>query len=130
MDNFQLVWLVPFATWHWTTIFNYGIILICLFLVVGTSGDVPILFLVGVALVAFAGAANLYSNLFAAPLFLIFVIRTIMLAGSLALAGLAPTEETRGIAIVMNLFTFPIFVMLIINCFLPGFIQDPRVLGC
>lgn len=126
MANIDWAQLIPVAPLHWTTIIHYLIILGALFILIASQSDVSLVFIFILAGIAIVTGADMYSNLINFPRFVIFMLRVGMVGLPLIIAGIAPAEELRGLAIIMGALGFIIFAITFLTCFLP-FLADPRI---
>lgn len=126
MPDFEWAQLIPIAPLHWTTIIHYLILLGAFFILIASQSDVSLVYIFILAGVAIVTGADLYSNLINFPRFVIFMLRVAMVGLPLIIAGIAPAEELRGIAIILGALGFVIFAITFLTCFIP-FLADPRI---
>jgi len=129
MPNIALQQIIPPDPWHWTTIFNYLLVLVALGTLVTAGGDdeTPLSFLFSLAVLAAMVGLNLYIPFFPIPIFFIFFYRVAMFAIPVILAGLSPTESSRQLGVLMSVIAFPLFIMIFGNPYVPLFLKDPRL---
>jgi hypothetical protein len=128
VQGFELTSLIPIAPLHWTSILHYVILLGALVILVSSQSDVSLAFIFWLAALALVTAGDLYSNLIAIPRFVIFMFRVGIVGIPLILSGIAPSDDTRGLAVVLGVLGFALFAMIFLTCFIP-FLGDPRIVG-
>jgi hypothetical protein len=124
--NFAL--LIPPFPLHWTSIAHYLVLLGAILLLLFAGDKTSIVYIAVVAIEALLVGLGLYSNLVAVPRLFIFLGRVLLLGIPVVLAGMAPTENARTVAVLMAIVALPLVVVLLITCLL-GPIGDPHVLS-
>ena len=127
-QGFELVQLIPVAPLHWTSILHYVILLGALLILVSSQSDVSIAFIFSLAALALVTAGDLYSNLINMPRFVIFIFRVGMVGVPLIIMGIAPSDDTRGLSIILAVLGFMLFAVVFLTCLAPAF-GDPRIVG-
>ena len=128
LQGFELASLIPVAPLHWTSIFHYLILLGALVILLSSQSDVSLAFIFFLASLALVTAGDLYSNLIAIPRFVIFIFRVAMVGVPLILSGIAPSDDTRGLAVILAIIGFALFAVVFLTCMIP-FMGDPRIAG-
>lgn len=128
LQGFELSSLIPISPLHWTSIFHYVILLGALVILISSQSDVSLAFIFFLAALALVTAGDLYSNLIAIPRFLIFTFRVAMVGVPLILSGIAPSDDTRGLAVILSIVGFALFAVVFLTCMIP-FLGDPRIAG-
>lgn len=126
----SLAQFIPLAPLHYTTILNYLLLLGTIFTlaVAGGDADTPLSFIFIMAILSGLIGVNLYINFFPGfPRFFIFLGRVGMFAIPLILTGLSPNEQSRGLGALLAVICFPLFVLILANPYMPGFLADPRI---
>ncbi len=127
-QGFELVQLIPVAPLHWTSILHYIILLGALTILVASQSDVSLAFIFFLAALALVTAGDLYSNLINLPRFVIFIFRVGMVGVPLIVMGISPSDDTRGLAIILSVLGFLLFAVVFLTCPVP-FLGDPRIVG-
>jgi hypothetical protein len=104
------------------------ILLGALVILISSQSDVSLAFIFFLAALALVTAGDLYSNLIAIPRFLIFTFRVAMVGVPLILSGIAPSDDTRGLAVILSIVGFALFAVVFLTCMIP-FLGDPRIAG-
>jgi len=128
LQSFELASLIPIAPLHWTSILHYVILIGALVILVSSQSDVSLAFIFFLAVLALVTAGDLYSNLIAIPRFVIFTFRVGMVGVPLILSGIAPSDDTRGLAVVLSILGFALFSVVFLTCPVP-FLGDPRIVS-
>ena len=124
--NIPVNQLIPLSPLHWTSILHYGVLLVTLYMLV-TSGDkTPLLYIIILGVEALLVGADLYIDKVAVTGIFIFLIRTVMTAVPIVMAGWSPTETARSAGIVAAILAIPILVLTFFSCNL-GALGDPRI---
>jgi hypothetical protein len=128
MPNISANMLLPSYPLHWTSILHYIVMAIALFALV-TSGDkASILNILVLAFLALLTGADLYIDRINMPRLFIFLIRVLILAIPLIMAGMAPTEQTRNLSVVTAILAFPILLVTFFSCIIQ-ILGDPRIMS-
>jgi len=126
MPDIAISEFLPMAPLHWTSIMHYLVLLTAIISLLGSGDEAPMIYVLALLAVALLTAVSLYLNFLPMPRIFVFLIRVIMLALPLALAGMGPTETTRQFGIIMALVAAPIIAITLFGCAL-GFFGDPRI---
>ena len=124
--NIPITQLIPLAPLHWTSILHYGVLLVTLYMLV-TSGDkTPLLYIIILGVEAMLVGADLYIDKVSVTGIFVFLIRTVMTAIPIIMAGWSPTETARSAGIMGAILAIPILVLTFFSCNLGPF-GDPRI---
>lgn len=126
MPDIAISEFLPMAPLHWTSIMHYLVLITAIISLLGSGDDAPMLYILALFAVALLTATSLYLNFLSLPRLFVFLIRVIMLAFPLILAGMGPTESTRQFGILMALVSAPILAITLFGCLL-GTLGDPRI---
>jgi hypothetical protein len=118
--------LIPFAPLHWTSILHYLILLGALAILVGAQSDVSLFFIFALAFLALVTGADLYAHIVNLPRLVIFMMRVAMVGVPFLLAGFAPAEQLRSVAVLMGILGALLFIAIFTTCPIP-FLGDPRI---
>lgn len=128
MPNITAAQLLPTNPLHWTSILHYLVLALAIFSLV-TSGDkASILHILILAMLALLTGADLYVDRISIPRLFVFIIRVLIMAIPLIMAGMAPTEQTRNISILTAVFAIPILFITFFSCVIQ-WLGDPRILS-
>ena len=129
MPAFEFAELIPIYPLHWLTILHYLLLIGAIAVLTTASDQAGLFFTFILAAFALMVALNLYSQLIQIDRLFIFLIRVMMFALPIVIAGMATIEEVRGMGIAMAALAFPILVMTFLTCWFRPPIGDPRVVG-
>src|SRR5258705_13415781 len=119
--NIPVQQLIPLAPLHWTSILHYGLLLITLYMLV-TSGDkTPLMYIIILGVEAMLVGADLYIDKVALTGIFIFLIRTVMTAIPIIMAGWSPTETARSAGVMGAILAAPILLLTFFSCNLGPF---------
>lgn len=129
MPNFPVTEFIPPFWQHWTSILHYGILLGTL-VMLSLSGDKSSMaFTLMLGALALVTGADLYLNLLNIPRIFVFLLRVAIFTIPVIVAGMAPTEETRAVGIVMGMLALPLLALTFLTCYFnPSVFVDPRIL--
>jgi hypothetical protein len=128
MQAFDFSQLIPPYPLHWTTILHYLILLVTIFLLTASGDKTPTVFIFVLAVLALADGADLYAGLIHLAQIFIFLIRVILFGVPVVIAGMAPTEQSRSMGVLLAILGAPLLALTFVSCML-GPIGDPRILG-
>ena len=128
MPNFSLSIFYPTAPLNWISILHYLFLLATIYMLITSGEKTPILYIIVLGLQALSGGASLYiDKVVLAPLFA-FLIRVMMVAIPLVLAGWSPTENTRSAGVATAIVAAPVLAMTFLSCTI-RVIADPRIIN-
>lgn len=128
MPNISTADLLPTAPLNWISILHYIVLMIAIFTLI-TSGDkASILNILVLGALALLAGADLYIDRFPMPRLFVFIIRVLIVAIPIIMAGMSPTEQTRNLSIVTAVLAFPILFVTFFSCMIP-FLGDPRIMS-
>ena len=128
MPNVSLSIFYPTAPLNWISILHYLFLLATIYMLVTSGEKTPILYIMILGLQALSGGASLYiDKVLIAPLFA-FLIRVLMVAIPLVLAGWSPTENTRSAGVMTAIIALPVLAMTFLSCTI-SVIADPRIIN-
>jgi hypothetical protein len=127
MPEIEIAQYLPTSPVHTLTIFHYLILLLSIGIFATTGEEAPMAFLVVVAALMLITALHLYIDLVRMDDFVIFLLKTATFVLPVMLAGLAPTSEARGLAILAAMFGLGILAAGLTGCLFPS-LMDPRSL--
>lgn len=128
IPNIELSQFVPLAPLHWTSILHYLIILGAVLILSMSGEQAPILFLFMLAVLALLTTADLYVNLLGLSELFVFLARVVMFAIPIVIGGMGPSEQSRGLGILVAILALPVLVTTFLTCTIP-LLADPRLLG-
>lgn len=129
MPAIQFADLIPLYPLHWTTIIRYVALLIALGILIFAGDEANIMFTLVLAMFAIVIGADLYSPMLHVSRLFIFLIRVLTLALPLVIAGMAPTEGTRGMGFILVAIGIPLLGLMFLTCVFGPTLGDPRVWG-
>ncbi|MGF1507853.1 MAG: hypothetical protein GYB64_10560 [Chloroflexi bacterium] len=126
----QITEFIPRDPLHWLAIAQYLLILMS-FVLLSTSGDeTPIIVIIMIGALVMLTGTNLYSDQLRIPDIALFLLRLSQFLLPLGLVGFAPTEQARGVAILLTLIALPVMFMGIFGCALAGFADYRSLAFC
>ncbi len=128
MPNLDYSLLIPYYTWHWTTILHYLILLGALAMLFFSGEEVGMVFILAVALLGLLTGLDLYIN-FVNPLrVIVFFIRVGIFALPIVTAGSAKREDIRVIGAITAFVALPLLALTFLSCVFGPPLADPRIL--
>ncbi len=132
MPNIPLEMLRPTEWLHWTSILHYVMLLVVLYMLISSGDKTPLLYIIVLAGLALCIGADLYADKIAMPQFVVFLIRVIMIAVPILMAGWSPTETARSSGIVAAILAAPGLALVFFTCNLAANaattpFADPRI---
>lgn len=127
MPEIQLSDLVPSYPLHWTTILHYLALLSVIAILTAARDKATVLFTLVLAVLALALGADLYSNLLRISRIFIFLLRVVIFALPIVIAGMAPTGESRSLGFLAAILGLPFLVLTFLTCILGPAMGDPRI---
>ena len=120
--------ILPYAPLHWTSIAHYLVLIMALVMLMASGDKSPIAYLLILAFLALITGADMYIGKFQIARLLVFTLRVFMLGIPIVIAGISPTEESRGLGIMTAACALPIFAVTFFTCILPVKLGDPRII--
>lgn len=127
MPNLDYRLLIPYATWHWTTILHYVVLLGALAMLFFSGEEEGLMFILIVALLGLLTGLDVYINYVNPLRVIVFFIRVGMFALPIVCAGTAKGEDIRVIGGLTAFVAMPLLALTFLSCVLGPPLADPRL---
>lgn len=127
MPNINWTQFYPMSPWNWTTIVHYLLLVGAVAMVFTSGAKASNLYILIIAAFALVVGTDLYIDRLALYRFFVFIIRVAMVGVPLIIAGIAPTDANRTLGGIAAFLAVLLLLLTFFNCFMPPFMQDPRI---